>query len=87
MEITLDLLARATSDYADRWDANELSLPWVDEYSVPGDGVVYMSDAMRLCYVGRLIRSLALAYGSGSPNTSKPLHPADVLHLVAEAYR
>lgn len=52
----------ATRADADRWDA-ELEDRYVDEFSVDPSDVADMDPGVRLAYVGRLVRTLALAWG------------------------
>src|SRR5690242_6760812 len=78
VERTLSQLVEATDEYADEWDDLELELPWADEFSVPPNEVARMSTQMKLRYVGRLARSLALLYGEGI--WEEGMHcPADLL--------
>ena len=52
----------ATRADADRWDA-EFEDRYVCEFSVGPSDVEEMDPAVRLAYVGRLVRTLALAWG------------------------
>jgi hypothetical protein len=81
---TLLRLVDVTSHAADRWDDEDF--PW-DEYSVPEEAIDEMSDELRLAYVGRLARSLALRYGIGlgdPPDTliADDSSPAEILRAI-----
>jgi hypothetical protein len=62
LEDAMRRAVEATRADADRWDA-ELEGRYVDEFSVDPSDVEDMDPAVRLAYVGRLVRSLALVWG------------------------